>query len=303
MICIKKFLILILLSVGSKSCPSKYSKASDATCLHLGDPKPSDGARDFYCNNEGGGKQFGRPVPDDLIDGLSKLMKSASESWMPSEVFLAMRRKGAEDSFGPKETTWLHHGDDTEIEERDYPLWYRNPNGEDCATTGRGYNFLANPDNCGRGASLLCEKTSSPCYLDEVNYVEYEEHCLTVIKDARIYDMALDGCTQGQLFSMKTEEDRSSVIQAFYNTLFSGGIYIGLTKQDDGTWLYNSGDEEEAEVPGFGNCGVLKLMEDAKTLSLSSVQCDNERLFFLCEISTTGKSDVILYNICPIYII
>lgn len=78
------------------------------------------------------------------------------------------------------------------------------------------------------------------CYVEDVPYIEYRGLCLFVSKDETTHSFARSSCKDGHLMHLKEEQNVASLKQAFFNTRFKGGVYIGLNKTMSG-WNYNNG--------------------------------------------------------------
>ncbi|XP_054706860.1 uncharacterized protein LOC129216670 [Uloborus diversus] len=274
----------------TEGCPSEYFEANPNTCLHLA--RPNLNGQDLYCSSKGG-RVFSQPVTDDMIQNLASAMRAEAENWMPEKAYLGMYSISFQDPWTQYSDTWKYEGEEEEFDFRDYPLWFTNPSEDlECASVGQGSEFKANPVSCNEQMSLLCEKNEEPCDEEEMAYVDYDGHCLVLIAELKSYPFAKDSCNKGHLFRMKNESDVNRTFLAFYNTLYSGGVHIGLQKEEDGRWLYFDGTEEEEANFAEDNdnefrCGVVRLLPDF-SLGLYSVACYDHKMWFLCERSMTN---------------
>ncbi|GFX14723.1 uncharacterized protein TNCV_4017211 [Trichonephila clavipes] len=236
------------------------------------------GPKEWYCNTKGG-ELFGRPLTEDLQEALSNEIKAQSEKWMPPRTYTGMERNNNGYDMGKKSELWKFYDEDEIFHQSDYKVWNQEPTkGDDCAVVGLETEFKVEEENC-----LIAHACETP----NLFYSNYDGFCLSVVDDHKSYPNAIGSCAEGHLLKMRNLSYVEPTIQAFYNSKFNGGIYIGLELKDNGTWIYNNGEEEKDVQTPYGKhmfeCGAVRLLENM-TLSIISHPCFPERQWFLCEV-------------------
>ncbi|GFS47711.1 kinesin-like protein KIF19 [Trichonephila inaurata madagascariensis] len=230
----------VLIYNKNERCPDDFFRASNTTCLHIALPT-SMGPKEWYCNTKGG-ELFGRPLTEDLQEALSNEMKAQAEKWMPPRTYTGLERRNNGYDMGKKSELWKFHEEDEIFHQSDYKVWNKEPTkGDDCAVVGLETEFKVEEENCLIAHGLLCNKNEFPCETPNLFYSNYGGFCLSVVDDHKTYPNAIGSCAEGHLLKMRNLSYVEPTIQAFYNSKFYGGIYIGLELNDNGAWIYNNG--------------------------------------------------------------
>ncbi|GFT22222.1 uncharacterized protein NPIL_587361 [Nephila pilipes] len=279
------YIMLFVLCKLIEGCPSDFFRASNITCLHIA--QPTLGLKKEYCDTIGS-ELFGRPLTEEMQEALSNEMKAQAEKWMPTWTFVGLERQSSH-GMGTKSELWNFYDEDEVFHQSKYELWNKEPtNEDDCAAVGLESDFKVEQKNCLDSYALICNKNEFPCEDTDSYYSNYDGFCLAVVKDLKSYPNAVGSCLDGQLLKMRNLSYVEPVTQTFYNSKFSGGIYIGLKLNDNEQWIYENGEEEpDVQTPYTDDelkCGAVRLLEDT-TLRIYSHLCAPERLWFLCEVT------------------
>ncbi|XP_035217880.1 uncharacterized protein LOC118191188 [Stegodyphus dumicola] len=231
------FLTVTVLIRTMKGCSDGYFRASSSICLHFAEPTPN---REKYCITKGG-KFFSQPLTDEAKEDIAKAMKEVANDWMPNEAYIGFQKE-----LDPwqKSKTWVYDGTEESIEEDDYRMWIKKPDGgnDRCAGISQQQDFGTKPVPCSEAMGIICQKDNlDKCFEKEMNYSIYDGSCLFVKAEPMNYQTARDSCGKGHLVHVRNEGIIEAIKQAFYNSRFGGGVYIGLEKNEKGEWLYKDG--------------------------------------------------------------
>ncbi|XP_071039296.1 uncharacterized protein [Parasteatoda tepidariorum] len=279
-------LILLLFAISktnSERCPETYFwLGAENVCLHVSNRKVRLNDMKTYCTNEGrGGKPFLRRLSDDGFKDMAEILWKDLQHVVPANTYIGIKK---DSGFGSKK--WIFSNDEGSVEQGDYPLWASDPSNYDCGVA-EIEEFNVTPYSCGQNAVVLCEKDKDkmPCRHDNYRYIDYHGKCLYLYPQQESYNGALHVCLDGHVFPYKDVDSRKSVASAILSsTTIDGGVFIGLKKEDDGSWKYYDGIEEKERWSGNEkewDCGMIAFEED-HSFGLFTFSCNDETRI-MCE--------------------